>query len=318
MYDEYLLSRTILLPKTYHPSLSYSSDEQFIAADLDANIIIWFSKTGSVHKILSGHNERIRDFAFIPQTHSLVSVSSDGVKIWDLETAIGENIKLVHNGCCSVSCLAASPDGQYIVLGHFYWDGGGFSLVQRKSGQIIHQQQTKSTIKTVLFSSDGKAIITYDSTIKYWQNEPPFRLLSTHSIDCAELKTCHISNAPDTKEFFFSYVTCPFFYDPATQKMSFCPDENIIQSDYSPNGKLLAYSHENQIKLFNRSDKKFLTPNIFDGKTSAVRFSPTGLYLSCVYATDKYQFLVILKNQALAIARGNKQKQNAKTVVSAD
>lgn len=125
--------------------------------------------SGTIERILTGHDRSIWSLAFSPNGELLVSGSNDAsVRLWDVAT--GKCTRTLKEHADLVYGLDFSPDGQYFVS--VSKDGTG-RIWSVKSGEPMTTfDGHKSEIRCVEWSPDGETIATggTDNSIRLWDS----------------------------------------------------------------------------------------------------------------------------------------------------
>lgn len=164
---------------------------------------------------LKGHEDWVRDIAFIPGTRLLVTCSDDkSLRLWNLDTGqqVGKPL-LGHSDY--VLRIAASPDGRWIVSGArdgniLVWE------VPRTKSLSVPVADTfkghKRDIWSVVFAPDSKtfASASYDKTICVWQRETGKITLGPFQV-CGEAYS--VSYSPDGSKLAAGAETCIILWD---------------------------------------------------------------------------------------------------------
>lgn len=148
--------------------LAFSQNGQWLAsASADDTIRIWDvsdRRNPKLSNILEGHKGNVSGVAFSPNDDALVSASYDGtLRLWRLpaDLSLQASIKGVQavemrQHSDSVSCVAYSPDGQYIVSG----GKDQKILLWNAQGEFVHELATyPGTVATVAFSADSSKLL---------------------------------------------------------------------------------------------------------------------------------------------------------------
>ncbi|KAG1721232.1 WD40-repeat-containing domain protein [Suillus paluster] len=125
---------------------------------------------------LKGHEDWVRDVAFIPGTRLLVTCSDDrSLRVWNLDTGkqVGEPL-VGHNEY--VLRVTVSSDGRWIVSGARDGSILIWEVPTRKSGVpvLLHSfKGHKSDVWSVVFAPDSEtfASASYDKTVCVWRRE---------------------------------------------------------------------------------------------------------------------------------------------------
>ncbi len=141
----------------------FSRDGKRIAsASEDRSVIVWDAATGRKETTLAGHTTRVSGVAFAPGGDGLASVDRDGNGvIWDLSRRQPrQRFNFPPQGpdkWIETHCLAASPDGRWVVVSHGVYESAtgrqvvGFHKYDAGGSRII-----AGYIYGVSFSVDGR------------------------------------------------------------------------------------------------------------------------------------------------------------------
>ncbi|KAF4907091.1 Vegetative incompatibility protein HET-E-1 [Colletotrichum fructicola] len=102
----------VSLEKEQFSSLAFSNDGDKFACVTSSKIMIFKASSGSLLQTIPNNNEGRSSVAF-RNAREIASVSSDAIKIWDIDTR--ECTKTFKNHSSEVLCLAFSADGQWLV-----------------------------------------------------------------------------------------------------------------------------------------------------------------------------------------------------------
>ncbi|MDZ4779140.1 MAG: protein kinase [Planctomycetia bacterium] len=166
----------------------FSPDGTTIAsAGRDHTIRIWDVATGTLRRTLRGHENRVWDLVFIQDGRSLVSTSEDGtVRVWSLTSEAPAKVLARDKQSCR--CIAISPDGLRLALGHEepgndieIWNPSTWTLLDEAHGHA-------DGILAIDFSADGRTLasVSLDHTVRLWDpltGEPRMVLSETAGED---------------------------------------------------------------------------------------------------------------------------------------
>jgi len=172
----------------YVTSVSFSPDgKKIVTGSKDKTAILWDVAAGERLTTLKGHTGYVTSVAFSPDSRYVVTGSYDcTARIWDVETGrlvrvfkgvLKEFFRGFIKGMLkgflkghyeSITAVAYSPDGRYIVTGSEdktarLWD-------VRKGEEVRIFKGHTDYVTSVNFSSDGRYLVTgsLDKTTKIW------------------------------------------------------------------------------------------------------------------------------------------------------
>jgi len=238
-------------------SIDFSPNGKFIASGSeDHSVIIWDVRTGNKLQTLVNndkeHSTPINKVAFSPNGKILATSCNKGmfyswyrgVTLWDVKK--GTIIKHLGKHYSTISDMEFSPDGKYIVCGHYSNYTNDLKLIDIYTDNVVTYFDTEEyrSARSVAFSPDAKTVAfgyTYHGNI---------RLCSSKTGKTIKILKGH--------------------------------RDDIYSIDYSPNGKfLVSVSEDNSIKIWNvRSGKAVKTFKEGRNHIESAVFSPDGMYLA--------------------------------------
>ncbi|KAE8306283.1 quinon protein alcohol dehydrogenase-like superfamily [Aspergillus transmontanensis] len=260
-------------------SVAFSSDSQLLASgSQDRTIKLWDPNTGELRQtlnshpvpfwspdfspedqLLQGHSAPVYSVTFSPDGRLLASSSDDEtIKLWDPNTGGLCHTLKGHSAC--VLSVAFSSDSQLLVSGS---KDRVVKLWGLSTGELCQTFKGHSTsILSVAFSSNGQLLASgsQDTTIKLWD-----------------------PNTGELRQTLNSYPLplLPVFSPPGPLLKGYIYSVNSVA--FSPDGRLLASSYNDTIKLWDLSTAELhQTVKGHSGQIWSVSFSPDGqLLASC-------------------------------------
>ena len=173
-------------------SVVFSLDGETIASGgNDRTTRLWNANTGELLKTLTGHIENVNSIAFSPEGKTIASGSGrlvylgggedqgtcvgQEIRLWNAFT--GEHINTLIGHTSVVNSVVFSPDGNTIASGSGHWMGyeGIYSageeirLWNANTGELLKTLTGHTVlVASVVFSPDGKLIVSVGKTIRVW------------------------------------------------------------------------------------------------------------------------------------------------------
>ncbi|MCY3736619.1 MAG: T9SS type A sorting domain-containing protein [Gemmatimonadaceae bacterium] len=145
---------------------SFSPDGSILASgNIGGEVRLWEGTSGKLKATLQGHTGTVISVVYSPDGRTLVSGSTDGLRLWDTTTL---QQKAILEEWGEVSSLAQSPNGAILATGNRdgrigLWDA---ATLQDK-GTL---QRDWARVSSLAFSSDGSALAigSEDGSVRLW------------------------------------------------------------------------------------------------------------------------------------------------------
>jgi WD40 repeat protein len=235
-------------------TLAYTKDGKLLASgSVDNTIKFWDPSTGNELRTLKGHDGTVMSVAFSPDERLLASGSADNsAKIWDVATSTVRQTLAGHS--LYVSSVQFSPDGKLLATASAdqqvkIWD----VITGREIRTVLPNIDPKYSIGLrVLFTRDGKTLITAGEVIKFW-DVASGKLLHTIKIeDTGPIPVLAIALSPDSKVLATGSRNIKLWDVPGGNPLRTISSGADLLS-FSSDGQTLAATSMTDIKTFNVS-----------------------------------------------------------------
>jgi WD40 repeat protein len=234
-------------------SAAFSPDGKALATGAaDGTIRVWDVATGEAATLLRGHTAPITALAYTPDGRSLVSGGGDGaVKVWDVATRLDPNILTGHKGW--LSSLAFSPDGKTLAVADVL--DNTVKLWDLATRQQVVLRGHKNPVWCVAFSPDGQTlasggVLELDGGgVRLW--DVPGQKLATRFQLEHDIYVSSVAFSPDGKLLLAGETGGRVaVWDLTSKQKTGVKDLNGTGLHFSPNGRLLAASLGNAVRLW--------------------------------------------------------------------
>jgi len=179
-----------------HWPVAISPDGRFIASAAgDATVRVLDCATGAVHRVLSGHTDRVRAVVVTADSRWVISASDDrSIRVWDPRS--GETRSVINTHRHWVRALALTLDGRLLVSGS---DDRTLKVWELEHGSELRTlRRHAARINSVAIAPDQRLVISAsdDQLLKVWNLDTgtELRTLSAH-----EAKVNAVALAADGK-----------------------------------------------------------------------------------------------------------------------
>jgi WD40 repeat protein/tRNA A-37 threonylcarbamoyl transferase component Bud32 len=164
-------------------SVGFSPDgHRFASAAKDGSVVIWDTAGGTQVRAVPKHAQEVRAVAFVGDSDRLASASGLTVRLWGAGT--GHEVRRFTGHTAAVRCLAACPDGAWMLSGG---EGKIIRVWDVQSGREVQRHSRHSAGVTCLAIVPGYMPVVLsgsrDQTLRLWdlRNGQDIRVLAGSS-----------------------------------------------------------------------------------------------------------------------------------------
>ncbi|KAL5503719.1 hypothetical protein ACEPAH_7790 [Sanghuangporus vaninii] len=246
-------------------------DGKYVLGSKDRIIGIW--DTGTGERVAAPINVgKVWSMAVSPDGKLLATVSYGGICIWNVDS--GELV--IELSYLGVESVGFSPDGKHVVVG-----GKSIAIFNVDSGQRIWSQEDTSDITSVIFTPDGKRVISVDdNTIRIWDVGGSTEIAS-RELEAHTNRVSSVAFSADGKRIVSgSYDYTIRVWDADSGKLLVGPFKGhtdwVISVSFSPDGKrVLSGSYDETIRIWNAESGELLA-GPFEAHVEATGCTRTG------------------------------------------
>ena len=268
-------------------SVTLSPDGDQIVSAFGNSINIIDARNGTLLRTLNGHQKRITSVAYSPDGKRIASGSEDyTIKIWDAQKGsviytLKNEFKHAMDSTATfveeVDKVVFSNDGKYLLSTSHMFDHS-IKVWDVKNGTLYNTLNTDASVRDVVYSSDGKEIISvlWQGKIDTWDAQTWKRIKSNRIVDVLECAAI----SPDGRLLALgSYGIKVFDMQSDSVIMTLNGHTKPIEAlSFSADGKsLLSASDDHTIRLWNLKTKK--QTRIWEGhrwEVNSICFLPDG------------------------------------------
>lgn len=228
------------------------NDRDIIVSGNEAGEITFRDQeSGEIIRTLEAHTDAIRDIAIAPDTRHLVSSSSDGINVWDLDTT---DLLYSLSAPAPVWSVAVTPDEERFISSDY---DGNITVWHLYTGNFLYNIAHGSTVWSVAVAPDGASIVSggSDRDIHQWDLETG-ELLQSFTGHQGDVRTLAIT--PDGETLVSgSWDSTIKLWSLASGELDATLEEHrdrVVSLAISPDGeKLASGSIDSTAKLWNLS-----------------------------------------------------------------
>ena len=175
-----------------------------------------------------------------------------------------------------VSCLALSPDGKWLVTGHYEEKGSGIRIWDAATGRLVRQFLQGASVRSVSFSADGNQIITSGDRVSVWEAATGKRLQSGPK----ELGARNASFSKNGKFVVAVDDDGARVWEPATGKVVGPYGGAVDAAVLSADGKLLVWGDARDVMIVDWAADKVIHKLPHSEKVTSLCLSDDGKWLA--------------------------------------
>ena len=148
-------------------SVCISSDNSFVCAGVDNNLIIKWDIMGKILLAFPGHSDAVNCVTISSDNHLLVSGSDDKtIRIWNAATAKCYNVLIGHKGF--VAAVAITADNKTVVSASYDPVEAFIIIWSAEDGKMLRMFEQPGGIADMRLSMDGEMIVSagLDRTVR--------------------------------------------------------------------------------------------------------------------------------------------------------
>jgi WD40 repeat protein len=248
-------------------------------------VAAWDARTGRLLARREEHGSLVTAAAFAPDGRTFATASFDGtVRVWDAATYAVRRV-LRFDGDLELRAVAYSPDGTLLAAAAGGKPGGGLAVWEAATGRPVWATRDKNRVRDMVFTADGREIITGDGDALRWWAAADGRPLRAVPETAG---TGGLTRTPDGRELVVAteagQVVVRGTADGAEHRRVFGPPVRLTAVAVSPDGKTVATAGlDGAVRLRHAATGDELFPLLEPGPpVYAVAFSPDGTQLAAV------------------------------------